>query len=179
MNKIIPILFIIIFLVSCSTDSSESITGKQIVQSEKNTDNCISGYKWCKETNLCIKENEKCQLEIEKITQKEESKIIYYDNCPGEVIEKNENTKCKDGMINLGDIEGLDGNYICCVNDAENFQECLDSGYPVREVFHKECITPWGEIFIQEIKCPLEAKKCPDGTWVTRSPPSCDFLECT
>ncbi len=75
-----------------------------------------------------------------------------------------------------------------------NFEECAAAGYPVMESYPRQCRTPDGRLFVEavpphsvvpkktksdsNIVCTMEAKQCPDGTYVQRIPPDCEFAPC-
>lgn len=74
-----------------------------------------------------------------------------------------------------------------------SFEDCLKAGYQVNEKYPPECSTPDGQIFVQEISqfpmpsqtqgdegvyCTQEAKECPNGTFVGRIGPKCEFAPC-
>ncbi len=88
---------------------------------------------------------------------------------------------------------------------VSNFTECA-ALYPVMESYPRQCVTPDGQSFVEEISaspfptpepqesptptspaqtltppgvvCTLEAKLCPDGTYVGRQGPNCEFKLC-
>jgi len=85
-----------------------------------------------------------------------------------------------------------------------SFDECVAAGYPVTLSYPGNCVTPDGRSFTQEISdeirgeipeditggdtsvpgsdggvaCTMEAKQCPDGSYVGRSGPNCEFTAC-
>lgn len=63
-----------------------------------------------------------------------------------------------------------------------NFEECVAAGNPIMESYPPRCSAN-GQNFTQEIKedgvaCTMEAKLCPDGSYVGRTGPSCEFEAC-
>ena len=76
--------------------------------------------------------------------------------------------------------------------EITSFQECADAGYPVGESYPRQCWTPDGKHFVEEIgddeddsigdgggvACTMDAKQCPDGSYVGRTGPKCEFAQC-
>lgn len=65
-----------------------------------------------------------------------------------------------------------------------SFQECLDAGYPIMESYPRQCNAD-GNNFVEELTdeeqavfCTMEAKACPDGSYVGRQWPNCEFAAC-
>ncbi|MCR4279496.1 MAG: hypothetical protein NUV78_02025 [Candidatus Zambryskibacteria bacterium] len=75
------------------------------------------------------------------------------------------------------------------------FGECRDAGYPIMESYPEQCRTPDGRNFIRGISdpiippnntgggnggspvtCTMDAMQCPDGSYVGRSGPKCEFV---
>lgn len=62
-----------------------------------------------------------------------------------------------------------------------SFEECQAAGYPVLESYPEQCAVPGGKNFIRDIPddnitaCTMEARECPDGSWVGRTGPNCEF----
>jgi putative hemolysin len=71
--------------------------------------------------------------------------------------------------------------------NIEDFQWCMDAGYPIMESYPRQCKTPEWKSFTEDIEswsvenivCTMEAKKCPDGSFVSRTWPNCEFTSCT
>lgn len=77
---------------------------------------------------------------------------------------------------------------------ANSFEECAAAGYPVTESYPRRCTTPDGTSFVEilppqssaperpagdsDVVCTLEAKQCPNGSYVQRFPPDCEFAPC-
>jgi hypothetical protein len=87
---------------------------------------------------------------------------------------------------------------------VQNFQECVDAGYPVMETYPEQCRTPDGRTFVnpdqvapntpdaggpstgstnspqtgaeEPVFCTADAYQCPDGSWVGRMGPNCEFV---
>ena len=70
-----------------------------------------------------------------------------------------------------------------------SFTECVAAGYPVAESYPRQCRTPDGRNFVEQIQmsplppeggvaCTMEAKLCPDGSAVGRTGPNCEFAPC-
>jgi hypothetical protein len=87
-----------------------------------------------------------------------------------------------------------------------SFEECRDAGNPVMETYPEQCTTEDGMHFVREIEpveeeteelpvvnppttggpitpeepraCTMDAKECPDGSYVGRVAPSCAFAPC-
>lgn len=79
-----------------------------------------------------------------------------------------------------------------------NFQECADAGNPVGESYPRQCWTEDGRHFVEDVDalptappglpqetpnpieepvyCTADAMQCPDGTWVGRTGPKCEFV---
>lgn len=92
------------------------------------------------------------------------------------------------------------------VNKINSFEECADAGYPIMESYSssaegsgrtkpEKCRTPDGRVFTKKITepinneddktnddesifCTMDAKMCPDGSYVGRVPPNCEFAKC-
>lgn len=80
------------------------------------------------------------------------------------------------------------------------FEECVAAGYPVLESYPEQCVTSNGDTFTraippgeesvppppfegesdpdQAVFCTMDALECPDGSFVGRIPPSCEFAPC-
>jgi len=78
------------------------------------------------------------------------------------------------------------------VNVAD-FESCQNAGYPVGESYPRICFGPDGKTFAEatpqptstttpsgdeNIACTMDAKLCPDGSYVGRIPPTCEFAPC-
>lgn len=77
---------------------------------------------------------------------------------------------------------------------VNSFEECAAAGYPVMESYPRQCAMPDGRHFVEtvaphsflpeqpsgdtDVVCTMEAKQCPDGTYVPRVPPDCEFAPC-
>jgi hypothetical protein len=77
---------------------------------------------------------------------------------------------------------------------VSSFEECASAGYPVMESYPRQCATPDGRLFVEtvpphsfvpeqpsgnsDVICTMEVKQCPDGTYVGRVPPDCEFAPC-
>lgn len=73
-----------------------------------------------------------------------------------------------------------------------SFEECVAAGYPVLGSYPLQCTAPDGRNFIRQTNypinlppqnntptaCTMEAKLCPDGSYVGRSGPNCEFAPC-
>lgn len=82
------------------------------------------------------------------------------------------------------------------VHKVTSFDECVAAGFPVQESYPAVCGIPGGRSFVQQIDngtlpmttpgidneegiaCTLDAKICPDGSAVGRTPPNCEFAAC-
>lgn len=70
--------------------------------------------------------------------------------------------------------------------DIEDFQWCMNAGYPIMESYPRQCKTPEWKSFTEnienwswsEVACTMEAKECPDGSFVSRTWPNCEFTPC-
>tara|TARA_B100000508_G_scaffold31981_1_gene24596 strand:- start:34622 stop:35248 length:627 start_codon:yes stop_codon:yes gene_type:complete len=62
-----------------------------------------------------------------------------------------------------------------------SFEECVAAGNPVMESYPRQCSAA-GKTFVEEIAepvaCTQEAKMCPDGSFVGRTGPNCEFEAC-
>jgi len=77
---------------------------------------------------------------------------------------------------------------------VNSFDECVKAEYRVAESHPRQCTTPDGRSFIEtvppesimpdkptgdsDVVCTMEAKQCPDSTYVQRVPPDCEFAPC-
>lgn len=73
-----------------------------------------------------------------------------------------------------------------------SFQECMDAGYPIMESYPRQCNAdgnnfvedidpiqePWQEDEEEAVFCTMDAKACPDGSYVGRQWPNCEFAPC-
>lgn len=74
-----------------------------------------------------------------------------------------------------------------------SFEECAAAGYPIMESYPEQCRTSDGRNFVREvpepitlppnsenepIACTADAKLCPDGSYVGRTGPNCEFTPC-
>lgn len=83
---------------------------------------------------------------------------------------------------------------------VNSFQECVDAGNPVMESYPEQCRTADGRTFVnpdqvedtppanttppsaggnggdEPVFCTMDAFQCPDGTWVGRTGPNCEFV---
>lgn len=62
-----------------------------------------------------------------------------------------------------------------------SFEECAAAGYPIAESYPRQCRTSDGSLFIEEIEavaCTADAMICPDGSYVGRVGPDCEFAAC-
>jgi hypothetical protein len=69
------------------------------------------------------------------------------------------------------------------LKQIDSFQMCLDAGYPVAESYPRQCHTPDGRGFTEDLPddrtiCPMDARQCPDGSYVGRQAPDCRFADC-
>jgi hypothetical protein len=69
------------------------------------------------------------------------------------------------------------------VESINSFEECQDAGFPIAESFPEQCILPDGRSFTRELRddevvCTMDVKECPDGSFVGRVPPDCEFSPC-
>lgn len=69
---------------------------------------------------------------------------------------------------------------------VNSFEACEAAGYLVGESYPRQCFTPYRS-FIEDISsptdsdntvCTMEARQCPDGSWVGRTGPNCEFTLC-
>jgi len=85
-------------------------------------------------------------------------------------------------------------NNIMDESSITSFEECVAAGNPVKESYPEQCRTKGGKHFVREIDKPIEppitppqseddvvfctadAMQCPDGTWVGRTGPNCQFV---
>jgi hypothetical protein len=69
------------------------------------------------------------------------------------------------------------------VKSVNSFEECQEAGYPVAESYPRQCFTPDGRGFTEDVPdtgtmCTMDAKECPDGSYVGRVAPDCEFAPC-
>lgn len=70
------------------------------------------------------------------------------------------------------------------IKAISDFAACESAGYPVAESYPRQCFTPDGRGFTEEVPsaegvmCTMEAKQCLDGSHVSRVAPGCDFALC-
>ncbi|MEA2701574.1 MAG: hypothetical protein QOE22_283 [Candidatus Parcubacteria bacterium] len=69
-----------------------------------------------------------------------------------------------------------------------SFEECQAAGYPIMETYPEQCRTPEGKTFVRDIAeeseerrgqrtaCTADAMQCPDGSYVGRTGPNCQFI---
>jgi len=64
----------------------------------------------------------------------------------------------------------------------DSFESCQKAGYPILDSYPERCQLPNGKTFIRKtnypIVCTMEAKICPDGSYVGRVAPNCEFAPC-
>ncbi|MDH5532900.1 MAG: hypothetical protein OEX81_00535 [Candidatus Pacebacteria bacterium] len=81
------------------------------------------------------------------------------------------------------------------IADINSFEECAAAGYPILEIYPEQCNTPDGKNFVNNIPgqpreilppqggegvaCTMEARECPDGSFVGRTGPNCEFTPCS
>lgn len=83
----------------------------------------------------------------------------------GEAIEvDSEKKECPDGRINLGMVNDANRTYVCCRNIPDHF----DSSNGARQDDDQQ----------DDVFCTMEAKQCPDGSFVGRTGPNCEFAPC-
>ena len=77
---------------------------------------------------------------------------------------------------------------------VDSFEECVEAGYPVMESYPRQCRTSDGRSFVEtvppdsmapekptgdsDVVCAMDVRQCPDGTYVGRIPPDCEFAPC-
>ena len=84
-------------------------------------------------------------------------------------------------------------------NEITSFEECQAAGYPIMESYPERCAIPDGKTFTRTIVpepsvtdqnkpvgpkpvpeepviCTMDAFQCPDGSWVGRTGPNCEFV---
>jgi hypothetical protein len=68
-----------------------------------------------------------------------------------------------------------------------SFADCVAAGYPIRESYPEQCAMPDGTVFTraiaetptgEEVFCTQDAMECPDGSYVGRTGPNCEFAPC-
>ncbi|HCS78848.1 TPA: hypothetical protein DIV55_03825 [Patescibacteria group bacterium] len=66
--------------------------------------------------------------------------------------------------------------------NISSFAACAAAGYPVAESYPRQCRTPDGRNFVEDVTdgvaCTMDAKLCPDGSSVGRTGPNCEFAPC-
>lgn len=69
------------------------------------------------------------------------------------------------------------------IDSVNSFEDCQKAGYPIAEIYPEQCFLPDGQSFTREVPgdgvmCTMDAKECPDGSYVGRTGPNCDFSPC-
>ena len=69
---------------------------------------------------------------------------------------------------------------IASINDYET---CIAAGFPAMDSYPLQCQTPDGRTLIENVEeeavfCTMDAMECPDGSFVGRVPPTCEFAPC-
>jgi hypothetical protein len=81
------------------------------------------------------------------------------------------------------------------VKGISSFVECKEAGYPIQESYPERCVTPDGSSFEnpeqsvtteeppvsapgETVFCTMDARLCPDGSYVGRVGPDCQFETC-
>ncbi len=78
------------------------------------------------------------------------------------------------------------------IEGITSFAECKEAGYPIQESYPERCMTPDGSSFEnveqsvlpeapsseESVVCTMDAKLCPDGSYVGRTGPDCQFEAC-
>lgn len=65
-----------------------------------------------------------------------------------------------------------------------NFEQCVEEGNPIMESHPRQCKTEDGQTFTESmsrdigVACAADVKECPDGNYVSRVPPECNFAPC-
>ncbi len=76
-------------------------------------------------------------------------------------------------------------NTVVNVSAITTYEECAAAGYPIMETYPEQCRTPDGLSFTRKIEepitpitneCNADAKACPDGTFIGRTGPRCEFI---
>jgi hypothetical protein len=72
------------------------------------------------------------------------------------------------------------------LNEITSFVECINAGNYIMESYPRQCRTESGELFVEEIEkddnskefvvCTTDTMQCPDGSWVKRTGPNCEFV---
>lgn len=88
------------------------------------------------------------------------------------------------------------------IREVNSFEECAEAGYPIMESYPEQCRTPDGRNFTKQIPeqprppvaspvvppnngnddganqvvCTMDAMQCPDGSYVGRTGPRCEFV---
>lgn len=83
----------------------------------------------------------------------------------------------------VGYFFGFDHGYekaVAVVAAIDSFQKCKAAGYPIMESYPEQCKTPDGRNFVNDeaVFCTQDAKLCPDGSYVGRIAPDCEFAAC-
>ena len=69
-------------------------------------------------------------------------------------------------------------------DEVNTYSTCLQKGYQKKG--SRDCVTPDGRRFVREenglpsggVACTMEARECPDGSFVGRTGPNCEFAAC-
>ncbi|HEY4512024.1 MAG TPA: hypothetical protein VJH55_04270 [Candidatus Paceibacterota bacterium] len=78
------------------------------------------------------------------------------------------------------------------ITEVSSFEECAQAGYPIMESYPEQCRTPDGKNFVKKVEpiipptdegdeneqvaCTMDAMQCPDGSYVGRTGPRCQFI---
>jgi len=63
-----------------------------------------------------------------------------------------------------------------------DFDSCAKAGHPIQEMYPARCIGPNGKAYIQKVEneegaiCTMDSVLCPDGSYVERTGPDCEFV---
>lgn len=72
----------------------------------------------------------------------------------------------------------------CGKNDIliiNNFESCAQAGNPIMESYPRQCAhngKSYTEVIEEGTACTMDAKACPDGSYVGRVAPNCEFAPC-
>lgn len=124
-----------------------------------------------------------CHDVISKLDMTENNGVVYIppiDAWAGASITM---CSCKPQIeINLMRITGI--TQVVWMTGISSFEDCAQMGNPIMESYPRQCRYN-DQLFVEEINdipnkivCTTDAKECPDGSYVSRTGPNCQFATC-
>ncbi|MFH1787752.1 MAG: BPTI/Kunitz domain-containing protein, partial [Candidatus Altiarchaeota archaeon] len=168
MEKII--LSIVVLL---TTVIAGCLTQEPLIGGERDEHGCLgpAGYSWDEDIGACVRgweiDNEgkrkAATISVEFIGEGYGLTIVGFEvmRCPGcysVFLSKSDNTRIN---VNLEDWEVVGTEKHYPADDADNegtiysFEDCIAAGYPAMESYPRQCRTPGGKHFVEEIDTPI------------------------